>query len=350
MSAPRTVGASFLHAKYNYVFTTSTQYDGALGGLSGADAKCQSAATAAGLHGTFKAFMASSAGPVTTVSRLGSARGWVRRDGRPFADLSTDLTVGNKVYYPPRLNEFGQLPMYGGYVATGSDGTGNPAYNMGVPYTCGDWTSNASTAQYQGGRSSAMGAGFGAGYIVNCDSPAISLACFGVDLNVPLTFTKATGRTAFVSQASFDPSTGVAGADKLCHDEAATVGLPGTYLALISTTTTAAASRFSSALAPWVNVNGIAVSENAVDLFTTSATLLAGIYLNGSGGLAGNVAANGSTDPNKVGTNNCKNWTSNLAADSADVGVPSDATEVFGVLSWDCNTIKTFGHVYCLQQ
>src|SRR5207248_2675590 len=39
------------------VFVTSVMYDGNLGGLAGADAKCQARATAASLSGTYKAWL-----------------------------------------------------------------------------------------------------------------------------------------------------------------------------------------------------------------------------------------------------------------------------------------------------
>jgi hypothetical protein len=47
----------------NIVFTTRATFDGNLGGLAGADAKCNAAAAAVGLPGTYKAWLGSSAGP-----------------------------------------------------------------------------------------------------------------------------------------------------------------------------------------------------------------------------------------------------------------------------------------------
>lgn len=55
-------------ATYKAVFITSTLYSGNLGGLAGADAKCASAATAAGLAGTYLAWIADNtdaSGPAT---------------------------------------------------------------------------------------------------------------------------------------------------------------------------------------------------------------------------------------------------------------------------------------------
>ena len=69
-----------------------------------------SAAQAAGLSGTFVALLSTST--VDAKSRLGTARGWVRTDGKPFADRQEDLfrsNCGSALYYPPRLDEFGNI-------------------------------------------------------------------------------------------------------------------------------------------------------------------------------------------------------------------------------------------------
>lgn len=53
---------------YKRVFVTSTSYNGNLGGLAGADAKCNTRAAAAGLSGTYKAFLAGSSSLSAPVS------------------------------------------------------------------------------------------------------------------------------------------------------------------------------------------------------------------------------------------------------------------------------------------
>ena len=75
----------------NLVFVTSTTYRGDLGGLQAADARCRERARAANLRGTFVALLSSST--VDARTRLGTARGWVRTDGRPFADTQDDLLL-----------------------------------------------------------------------------------------------------------------------------------------------------------------------------------------------------------------------------------------------------------------
>jgi hypothetical protein len=64
------------------VFVTSTGYPGNLGGLAGADAKCQERATAAGLGGTFKAWLSAAGTGNSAAERLTHATvPYVRVDG-----------------------------------------------------------------------------------------------------------------------------------------------------------------------------------------------------------------------------------------------------------------------------
>lgn len=91
--------------KPNIAFVTSTTYNGDLGGLAGADQKCQALAEAAGLPANvYKAWLSTS--NENAKDRLGSARGWVRKDGKPFADTVADIVSG-KIFHPLRIDENG---------------------------------------------------------------------------------------------------------------------------------------------------------------------------------------------------------------------------------------------------
>ena len=72
------------------VFVTSTRYTGDLGGIPGADEKCQSHADAAGLAGTFLAWISDGVdSPATRFAR--SAEPYVRTDGTKIAEDWDDL-------------------------------------------------------------------------------------------------------------------------------------------------------------------------------------------------------------------------------------------------------------------
>ena len=107
LGADTNVAANFLLSP-NIIFTTSGLYTGNLGGLSGADAICQSTAQAANLGGTYRAYLSSMQAntPINAPSRMGSASGWVRVDGVPVMNSITQFAVG-QVFNAPRLTESG---------------------------------------------------------------------------------------------------------------------------------------------------------------------------------------------------------------------------------------------------
>ena len=75
------------------VFLSSATYDGNLGGLSGADAKCQGLATAAGLPGIYKAWLSDGTSAPST-RFVPSSGPYQLVTGTPIAANFTDLTDG----------------------------------------------------------------------------------------------------------------------------------------------------------------------------------------------------------------------------------------------------------------
>ena len=86
------------------MFVTTTTHNGNLGGLAGADAICQARAQAGGLAGTYRAWLSTST--ASAFSRLGTASGWVRPDGKPVFDSRADLTTP-RMFHPIRIDERG---------------------------------------------------------------------------------------------------------------------------------------------------------------------------------------------------------------------------------------------------
>ena len=93
---------------FSRAFVTSTQYmAGELGGLSGADALCTSRAAAAGLVGSYRAWLADSTGsPATRFAPVSS--GYVRLDGALLANDLPDLLDGY-VVEPLNIKWFGPV-------------------------------------------------------------------------------------------------------------------------------------------------------------------------------------------------------------------------------------------------
>jgi hypothetical protein len=116
---------------FHYLFASSAIYQGNLGGISGADAKCQALATGAGLAGTYVSLVSTSA---TFANRV-TVSGYVyNRRGLLLATSKADLfdgTLTNAVDYDE----------YGSYV-TGKAWTGSTAGGGNVSSGCANWTYN----------------------------------------------------------------------------------------------------------------------------------------------------------------------------------------------------------------
>ena len=120
------------------VFVSSATYSGNLGGIAGADAKCQELASAAGLSGTYMAWLSDSA--TYAAERLTHSAGrYVRTDGAGIAFGWEDLIDGT-IMNPINFDESGHLIGPTDYVWTGTrdDGT-----LIDPSMTCANWTSGS---------------------------------------------------------------------------------------------------------------------------------------------------------------------------------------------------------------
>jgi hypothetical protein len=249
----------------NIVFTTSTTQTAALGGLAGADAICAQRALAAGLAGTYRAWLSTST--VNAIDRLGSASGWVRPDGKPVLNNVADIAQ-DKLFYPPRLDEFGNDlgadPVV--MTATGRDGRLTVFTDS---TTCGDFTSEVENGLLVGGWASANSELFNNVVGFSCGNEA-RIYCFGIDRTAQVAVTPAAGRRAFMTTAYWTPGGGIGSADTLCQKEATAANLPGTYKALLAPSGASAASRLNGSGAPWVRSDGIPLAPTARDFFSTT--------------------------------------------------------------------------------
>ncbi|MCC6600573.1 MAG: hypothetical protein IT223_07840 [Crocinitomicaceae bacterium] len=155
------VTISFAAGGPKKVFMTSTTYNANLGGISGANAKCQTRAAAAGLTGTWKAWIStSSSSPSTSFTQ--SAYPYQLVDGTQVAANWADLTDGS-IGTVINKNEFGSTVSFngpgsysgcgswaGGYFimawsATKANGTFNPV-NPSYPTCSTTWSDWMSTS------------------------------------------------------------------------------------------------------------------------------------------------------------------------------------------------------------
>jgi hypothetical protein len=124
-----------------FVFVTSTTYTGNLGGLSGADAICNTRAAAAGRSGTYMAWLSdSTASPSTRFTHAGPYANGSNVIASDWADL-TDGTVG--IFF--EFTEFGtSLPVASGvWTDTNPDGTYDGTFG-----NCTGWTSTSGLAVF----------------------------------------------------------------------------------------------------------------------------------------------------------------------------------------------------------
>ena len=143
----------------SFFVTSAGKGDGAnLGGIDGADAHCQSLATAAGSKKTWRAYLSAQAeggkGAVNARDRIGAGP-WVNIRGAKIADnvghLHGDAVeqarIGNNLSRTTVLNEKGEAVKGAGDtpnqhdILTGSQADGT-AFAAGMDKTCKNWTSN----------------------------------------------------------------------------------------------------------------------------------------------------------------------------------------------------------------
>ena len=117
-------------------FVTSEDFNGDLGGIAGADAKCQNAADSAGLGGAWKAWVAIDDLTVPAARSAFSAFGHETIEGRPLGGTNYDL-FPLEILSRLDVDENGQAVVGNPTVWTGIDSRGRPAHS------CVDWTSNS---------------------------------------------------------------------------------------------------------------------------------------------------------------------------------------------------------------
>jgi hypothetical protein len=282
---------------------------------------------------------------VDAKDRLVGARGWVRTDGLPFADTVADLLAG-QVYYPPRLDEFGNAvdPLTQVAAGTESDGTG------WADLMCDDWTGTA-TGDAQIGMAYG-GSGIWTNWGSHACSVSSNLYCFGTDHAKAVEIEPQSGRIAFVSLSAFLPGKGIESADALCRTEAANASLAGTFKALVATDSATAASRFSGRGPTWVRPDGIPIASTADDFLSgglpiasISLTADAQSYMSNYGVWSGFNAVNELPGADMT----CDDWAA-TTSDRHGRGGRSGTTSPYFVGQDSNQCDATWIHIYCLEE
>jgi hypothetical protein len=324
----------------NVAFVTSATTTGALGGVAGADAMCATAATNAGLPGTFVAFLSSQAQAAS--DRLVGSRGWVRTgDGAPIADTAESMLAGT-IFNGIDRDENGIKLAAPKFVWTGSTTIGGSVEN------CGEWTTTSLWAEFGflGGAMPEMLQPYDV-YTFSCASQA-SLYCFEIGHAFEVTPQVASGtRIAFLATKAPHGS-GLAGLDGQCQSEATAAGLTGVFRAAVATNGNSIGSRFAPG-AGWVRPDGTAVSATSSSMFDgTDPLSFVNQFADGTYVTAAGLIRTGGL-PNVPGSSNstCNSWSSTSNSNAQAGAKVTRADWMWSYVSFPCGSNA---YTMCLQQ
>jgi hypothetical protein len=163
------------------VFVTSALFTGDLGGIAGADQSCNTAATGAGIGGTWNAFLSdSNTSAINRIYKVNGGRGYVLVNGIMIApDWSTLVSKITPLRHPIDTTEIGTTATGSIEVWTGTDLAGGspPGYCTAPGHT--SWTSFAPDAGTPFvGLTNATGPTWTNAWEQFCDHTNVRLYCF----------------------------------------------------------------------------------------------------------------------------------------------------------------------------
>ncbi len=343
--------------KINYMFVTSDQTvtpQSIAGDLTVADKHCDALARAGGLYNTptsgaayFKALLATSGASAAT--RLAGAQGWIRPDGREFANLPADMfktsgTNALQIFYPPEVTEIGTT-VRNQLVTTGCDATGMVSAN------CGDYgpTGNIQQGAPGGGADIWVASQISVGCNVGAH-----LYCFETAQPPTLVAPPAAGvRNAFVSAGVLPGTAGISAFDNLCMTEASG-HLSGTFAALLPTVKSPASARFTTGTAVWARPDGVLLGTSVANIMGWD--VLAPLDQDASGNYLSHVSGSvwvGTAAPNLAAPtldSDCNDWGATANATTGFYGYEAGASlsDAYHFIYGTACASKF--HVYCLQQ
>jgi hypothetical protein len=229
----------------------------------------------------------------------------------------SDVAAGH-ILYPPEYDEFGE-PVADAYVKTMTGTRGDGTRAAGA--TCGDWTSTSANDSAEMGSGSSGGTSWTSMWAFTFPPTGgcnwtFHLYCFEIDHQTPVAASAPkNARLAFVSTTLVPVTGGLGAGDAACAKDAAAAKLPGTYKALMGTSSISPLSRLDTKKGPWARVDGVVVTPQ---FFSTP------IDVRADGSIYDADAWVGSADdPSNLGTYSCNDWTSTSPQVDGVVGVAS---------------------------
>jgi hypothetical protein len=317
-------------------------------GLAAGNAICQARANAAGLPGTFKAWISTSTTDAycnihnltgTKALNCGqavlpvAAGPWVRTDGTPFAPTIDNLTTTSHIVYTPlNYDEFGHLFPTSTMNFTNTDWDGEFNSGGGAFTACADWTDGTSavnlvTGGWVYGTLSIWTSGWG----FPCNS-TLPLICMQTGAGAPLPTITATGKKVFVTLGAVGSgngnlstwadaglNTGLAAGDAICQARATAAGLANAskFKAWLSDSTHEAKDRLLSD-GPWSRIDGFTIANNKADLI--DGRLFTSINQDETGDYGNPYPWTGTNANGTKATDTCNNWTDGTAGQNGLIG------------------------------
>jgi len=339
-----------------------------LTGLEAADAICNTRASAAGLSGTYVAWLSDDTDDAycrvhgLTGKRSAScgqtklpdtAGPWFRTDGTPFVGRIDQFASTGLMYSPMRYNELGSsFDLYTKYwTATATDGTlsGN---------NCSNWADSTITGTTVAlGSTFATDLRFTGGTWTSLCGQDYNLLCMELGVDNVSPNPQAAGKKIFSSSAFNNADlggwvdaggkTGIAAGDAICQTLAAAASLPNANLfeAWLSDSTTNAIDRIASD-GPWVRVDGMMVASSKPSL--VNSWLLTSISQDEQGVYSENgIWASTLSNGNYAGAA-CSDWTSSSVSSTGYYGLSTFVDDP-GWTSWSTRNCGQLAALYCLE-
>lgn len=333
--------------------------------IAAGDAVCQARAAAAGLSGTYRAWLSdnttdaychiqgydgykvsANCGQTTLPTAAGP---WIRTDGNPFADTIDKLINNNQVFTPVRYDENGALIANLYYTGTDIHGTYGGL-------NCNNWTDGTVGASAGYGSTQGASSGWTGSGGISC-SGAIRLLCFqtGVGGPLPSITVPASAKKVFVTSTTHNGNLGgLAGADAICVSRATTAGIANAanFKAWISTGSPSVdAINHLTSNGPWHRLDGVKVADNKAALIASGSTaLFTAISQTETGAYISTQYYNvwTGTDDNGVGlVNNCSNWTNGTSGSQGQAGMATISDgDWTNWTSWSCDNLYA---LYCFE-
>ena len=337
-------GNGLIDDQCNRVFvvqSTKTLATLASGGklLVNADTECANAALSNGYPGHYVAYLSTST--TSARSRLGNARGFVRYDRKPVADTADDFATG-QLRYPITYAINGTVSKVNVVTASTKLGTYDAAHS------CSGFTDFVA-GEIACGSANGGGALFESFNSTSCNTQP-AFYCVQTDYQMALAAPSipANAHRTFVTTNSSVAAGSLGAYDQQCSSEAASAGLPGTYVAYLPTGATTAASRITNDGGPVVRPDGVVVAATTQDFANLVWASPLDVVATGAAIVGNESLVVGASTPGSTSSTTCSNWSSSNGAFSTLATSLNYAwtTPAAGMIS--CGTSGV--HVICVQK